>query len=135
MEAQHFPQETSDFGAPPGFTKEEVFTLPVAQAFNFIRNYHPVPCLISCWQLTDEDWLRWKPDFYLADPWMALMPKEPNIWLSIQGYSHPVVSVMAENPFPDGYNKEIGKYFHENGKMPEAFQAELEKLRNQKKPE
>lgn len=109
MDAINFPQATKNMIAPPGFTKEEVFDLPVNEGFYFIRRGKPVPCLTSCWQqeLTDEQ---------LEE---IIKTRKVTVYLMIMGYGMPAVSVDLNNPCPE--NTAVGKYFHETGKLPAEY--------------
>lgn len=135
MDAVHFPEETRNFGAPPGFTKEEVFDLPVCESYYLIRNNRPIACLINCWELSDADWSLWKPEKLSAEAWLLFKPKEPKVYMTITGYSMPPVGLQIDSPFPEGYDKTVGQYLHANGKLPAEQQAELEKMRDQKTKE
>lgn len=131
MDAIDFPESTKKLGAPPGFTKDEVFDLPVNEGFYFIRGFNPVACLTSCWQMTNDDWQKWRPDKLSPEAWLLFKPKAPNIYVSIMGFGMPAISMSPENPFAENFNKEIGKYYHEHGKFPAEYQEKLQKEINE----
>lgn len=125
MDAVNFPESTGNLAAPPGFTEEEVFTLPINHGFYFIRNFHPVACITSCWRLSDEDWQKWRPDKLTPEAWLLFKPTAPDIYLSIMGFGMPAVSLDCGKIWDENFDKSIGKYYHQNGKFPPEYQKAI----------
>lgn len=111
MNAINFNEATKKMTVPPGFTKDEVFDLPVNEGFYFIRGFHPVACLTSCWEMSEEE----REEFL----------KTGKIYISIMGFGMPAISVEVKNPCGAVEYKHIGKYFHEHGVLPKEYLDEL----------
>jgi hypothetical protein len=94
MKGVEFSEQTATLGKPAGWKDEDCYGLPVAQTVYENSDNMDVPCLISCWELNDEE--------------TAEIIRTKRIYLTITGGIMPPVGLMAENPFPDNYDKEQG---------------------------
>src|SRR5882757_2240711 len=55
MQGVKFAQQTTVYGKPPGWKDDDCYGLPVAQTVYNNSDEKPVPCLISCWELSPEE--------------------------------------------------------------------------------
>lgn len=94
MKGVSFTEKTAVFGKPDGWKDEDCYSLPVAQTVYENSDGSDVPCLVSCWELSEEE--------------IAEIIRTKRMYLSITGGTMPPVSLMVENPFPDNYDKEQG---------------------------
>lgn len=98
MKGVSFPEQTTVFGKPEGWKDEDCYGLPVAQTYYRNSEGQPIPCLVSCWELTPED--------------IVELQKTGRIYLSITGTGLPPVSLSALYPFTQGCSKEEALAVH-----------------------
>lgn len=80
MKAIKFPECNKVLTAPRG-QEEEVFDLPVCQT----AYPDEQPCVISCWELSDED--------------IDNLIQTRQLWLSSYGHTHPPLVPLSKSPF------------------------------------
>ena len=98
MQGVKFPQQNTIFGKPAGWKDEDCYGLPVSATYYLNSKEEPVPCLISCWEITPAE--------------LAEVQRTGKIYLSITGIGMPPVSLSAVEPFGDDFNPQLALEEH-----------------------